>query len=142
MVEAIIKAKKRKMGQIWREENVLPVTFLSLVSEEATGLAADDAIKITGVSKGRGYAGLVKRHHFAGGPKTHGQSNRWRHAGSMGQTTTPGRVYKGKRMSGHMGVAKVSLKTSILEVQNEGKVLVVKGPIPGSFGSEVLIKKI
>lgn len=141
MKEIGIKSKKRKMGQVWRGENVLPVTYLALEIQES-GLAEGDKIRITGVSKGRGYAGVVKRYHFAGGPKTHGQADRWRHAGSMGQTTTPGRVYKGKRMSGHMGVDKVTLRTSVLEVQSDGKILVVKGPVPGSFGGEVLIKKI
>lgn len=141
MAEIKIKSKKRKMGQIWRGESVLPVTYLDLEGQESV-FSEGDKIKITGISKGRGYAGVVKRHHFAGGPKTHGQADRWRHAGSMGQTTTPGRVYKGKRMSGHMGVDTVTLKTSVLEIQGGGKILVVKGPVPGSFGSEVLIKKI
>lgn len=141
MAEIKIKSKKRKMGQIWRDESVLPVTYLELGVQESV-FSEGDKIKITGVSKGRGYAGVVKRYHFAGGPKTHGQADRWRHAGSMGQTTTPGRVYKGKRMSGHMGVDKVTLRTSVLEVQSDGKILVVYGPVPGSFGSEVLIKKI
>lgn len=130
------------MSQIWIQEKVVPVTFLAVKNDGAANFSGGDSIKITGISKGRGYAGVVKRYHFAGGPKTHGQADRWRHAGSMGQTTTPGRVYKGKRMSGHMGVEKVSLRTNVLEVRDEGKTLVVKGPIPGSFGSKVLVKKI
>jgi large subunit ribosomal protein L3 len=141
MVEVKVASKKRRMGQIWREEAVLPVTYLDLKGSGAN-FVEGDKIRVTGVSKGRGYAGVVKRHHFAGGPKTHGQADRWRHAGSMGQTTTPGRVYKGKRMSGHMGVEKISLRTRILEVQNNGKTLLVYGPVPGSVGSNVLIKKI
>ncbi|MEK7127491.1 MAG: 50S ribosomal protein L3, partial [Patescibacteria group bacterium] len=69
-----------------------------------------DIIKISGVSKGKGFAGGVKRHGFKGGPKTHGQSDRQRAPGSIGQSTTPGRVYKGKRMAGHMGMDNVTVK--------------------------------
>src|SRR4030043_1852494 len=62
-----------------------------------------DLLDVTGISKGKGFAGVVKRHHFAGGPKTHGQSDRHRAPGSIGATTSPGRVFKGLRMAGHMG---------------------------------------
>src|SRR3989338_5646222 len=62
--------------------------------------APGDTVSVTGISKGKGFAGVVKRHHFKGGPRTHGQSDRERAPGSIGQTTTPGRVYKGKRMAG------------------------------------------
>src|SRR3990167_4166173 len=62
-----------------------------------------DAVKVSGISRGRGFQGGVRRHGFAGGPRTHGQSDRHRAPGSIGQTTTPGRVYKGKKMAGHMG---------------------------------------
>ncbi len=62
-----------------------------------------DIVDVTGVSKSKGFAGVVKRHHFAGGPKTHGQSDRHRHPGSIGATTSPGRVFKGIRMAGRMG---------------------------------------
>ncbi|MFQ5860920.1 MAG: 50S ribosomal protein L3, partial [Dehalococcoidia bacterium] len=66
-------------------------------------LQPGELVEITGVSKGRGFAGVVKRHGFSGGPKSHGQSDRWRAPGSIGGGTTPGRVYKGRRMAGHMG---------------------------------------
>src|SRR3972149_1976835 len=69
-----------------------------------------DMVGVTGTSKGKGFAGVVKRHHFAGGPKTHGQSDRHRAPGSVGSTTTPGRVYKGKRMAGRMGKERVTVK--------------------------------
>lgn len=120
----------------------MPITYLSLVEAGSESLAVNDGIKITAVSKGKGFAGVVKRHGFAGGPKTHGQSDRWRAPGSMGQTTTPGRVYKGKRMAGRMGSDRVSLKTVVLEVLEEGKILAVKGPVPGSFGQSVFIEKL
>src|SRR3972149_9846947 len=66
-----------------------------------------DRIDVVGISKGKGFAGGVKRHHFKGGPKTHGQSDRHRHPGAIGSTTTPGHVLKGLRMSGHMGLEQV-----------------------------------
>lgn len=100
-----------------------------------------DIVSVTGKSKGKGYAGVVKRHHFKGGPKTHGQSDRERAPGSIGQTTTPGRVYKGKRMSGRMGNSESTVRRlTVLSVDNES--LIVSGLIPGVRGSYVVIKKI
>lgn len=127
------------MSRRWFNDKVRPVTALELLTPES-GLSVGQKVKLTGVSKGRGYAGVVKRHHFAGGPKTHGQSDRWRSQGSMGSTTTPGRVYKGKRMSGRMGGERVSLKTEILEVSGDGRTVFVRGGIPGSFGQSVYLK--
>ncbi len=102
-----------------------------------------DRIKVTGTSKGKGFAGVVKRHGFKGGPKTHGQSDRQRHPGSIGQTTTPGRVYKGKRMAGHMGVQKTTVKNlEVFEIKPEENLLLIKGLIPGNAGGLVKITKI
>lgn len=99
-------------------------------------------VDIVGKSKGRGFAGVVKRHGFHGGPKTHGQSDRHRAAGSIGATTTPGRVFKGLKMAGHMGTDRVSVfGLEIMEVDKENETLLVKGSIPGAAGSAVLIKK-
>jgi large subunit ribosomal protein L3 len=101
-----------------------------------------DIIDVIGTSKGKGFAGVVKRHHFKGGPRTHGQSDRERAPGSIGQTTTPGRVYKGKRMAGRMGHERVTVKNlQILEIKEDGTIL-VKGLIPGAVNSLVLIKKV
>ncbi len=100
-----------------------------------------DMVDIIGVSKGKGYAGVVKRHHFKGGPRTHGQSDRERAPGSIGQTTTPGRVYKGKRMSGRMGQEKVTIKNLLVVEVTPQKVL-IKGVVPGVRKSIVLITKI
>lgn len=101
-----------------------------------------DIVNVTGVSKGKGYAGVVKRHHFKGGPRTHGQSDRERAPGSIGQTTTPGRVYKGKRMAGRMGVENVTIKNlEIIDVTNDG-VLLIKGLVPGFVNGVVVVKKI
>ncbi|MBI2074383.1 MAG: 50S ribosomal protein L3 [Candidatus Levybacteria bacterium] len=103
-------------------------------------LKPGDIVDVVGVSKGKGYAGVVKRHHFKGGPRTHGQSDRERAPGSIGQTTTPGRVYKGKRMAGRMGQERVSVRNlKIVDVLDEK--VVVKGLIPGSVNSLVMITK-
>lgn len=102
---------------------------------------AGDVIDVAGTSKGKGFAGVVKRHHFKGGPRTHGQSDRERAPGSIGQTTTPGRVYKGKRMAGRMGHEQVTLKNLlILDVMDN--MLLIKGLVPGHLGSIVTVKKV
>ena len=101
-----------------------------------------DMVDVTGISKGKGFAGVVKRHNFKGGPRTHGQSDRERAPGSIGQTTTPGRVYKGKRMAGRMGHETVTIKNlEIIEVTDDG-VLLIKGLVPGSLNSVVKVKKV
>jgi large subunit ribosomal protein L3 len=98
-----------------------------------------DLVDVSGVSKGKGFQGVVKRHHFAGGPRTHGQSDRERAPGSIGQTTTPGRVYKGKRMAGRMGGERVTIKNlSIIKIDKEG--ITVKGLVPGAVDSWLEIK--
>ena len=89
-----------------------------------------ETIDVAGTSKGKGYQGVVKRHHFKGGPKTHGQSDRQRAPGSIGQTTTPGRVYRGKRMAGRMGGERVTVQNlSIVNIDDQG--ITVKGLVPG-----------
>jgi len=104
---------------------------------------AGDVIAVSGVSKGKGFAGVVKRYHFMGGPRTHGQSDRERAPGSVGQTTTPGRVYKGKRMAGRMGSEQVTVKNlHIISISPESNEIEVSGQIPGTVGTLVTIKKI
>ena len=101
-----------------------------------------DIVDVTGTSKGKGFAGVVKRHHFAGGPKTHGQSDRHRAPGSVGSTTTPGRVYKGKKMAGHMGNARVTVKgQEVVQADPARNLLLVRGAVPGHQNSLVLIQK-
>ena len=101
-----------------------------------------DLVDVTGVSKSKGFAGVVKRHHFAGGPKTHGQSDRHRHAGSIGATTYPGRVWKGTRMAGRMGGERVTVcHLSVLKADPAHNLLLVKGAIPGNRNGLLLIKK-
>jgi len=101
-----------------------------------------DSVTVTGISKGKGFAGVIKRWHFGGGPRTHGQSDRQRSPGSIGFGTTPGRVYKGKHMAGRMGQERVTIKNLIVtEVLPEEGLMAVSGPVPGSLGSLLLVRK-
>ena len=103
---------------------------------------AGDLVDITGVSKGRGFAGVVKRYGFAGGPKTHGQSDRHRAPGSIGAGSSPGRVLKGKHMPGHMGSSGVTVRhLEVLEADPARNLLVVKGATPGAKDGTLLIRK-
>jgi len=102
-----------------------------------------DVVAVTGTSKGKGFAGVVKRHNFRGGPRTHGQSDRERAPGSIGQTTTPGRVYRGKKMAGRMGGEQVTVKNlHIISINAESGEIEISGQIPGNPGSLVSILKI
>ena len=104
---------------------------------------AGDRIEVEGTSKGKGFAGVVKRWHFSGGPKTHGQSDRQRAPGSIGQGTTPGRVLKGKHMAGRMGNETKTIKNlNILGVDGEANEILISGPVPGTIGSLVLVKRL
>ena len=101
-----------------------------------------DKISVIGISKGKGFAGVVKKWGFAGGPRTHGQSDRERAPGSIGSTTTPGRVYKGKKMAGRMGQERVTIKgLKVLEVNPEKNLLVIKGLVPGRRDDLLMIRK-
>ncbi|MFC1899737.1 50S ribosomal protein L3 [Chloroflexota bacterium] len=103
---------------------------------------AGDLIDVTGISKGKGFAGVVKRHHFAGGPKTHGQSDRHRHAGSIGAGSSPGRVLKGLRMAGHMGNRKTTVtRLKVYGSDPERNLLLVKGAVPGGKNGLLILKK-
>ena len=109
---------------------------------DASLFKVGDLVDITGVSKGKGFAGVVKRHHFAGGPKTHGQSDRHRHPGSIGASTSPGRVLKGTRMAGHMGNRQVTVrKLEVFEADPTRNLLLVKGAVPGGRNGLLLIRK-
>lgn len=103
--------------------------------------APGELVDVTGVSKGRGFAGTVKRHHFKRGPKTHGSDN-YRKPGSIGPGTTPGRVYKGLRMAGHMGAERVTVKKlRVVRTDAERNLLLVKGAVPGPRGGLLLVRK-
>ncbi len=101
-----------------------------------------EIVNVSGVSKGRGFAGVVKRHNFRGGPKTHGQSDRLRAPGSIGQSSWPSRVIKGIRMGGRMGGKDVTVRNlQILKVDPENNILIIRGAVPGSNKGFVLIRK-
>jgi large subunit ribosomal protein L3 len=99
-------------------------------------------VDVTGRSKGRGFAGVVKRHHFRGGPKTHGQSDRHRAPGSVGSTTFPGRVLKGQRMAGHMGDQRLTVRNlEVVAVDPERHLLFVQGAVPGPANGLLVIRR-
>ena len=103
--------------------------------------AEGDLVHVTGVSKGQGFAGTVKRHNFSTGPKTHGSDN-YRKPGSIGPGTTPGRVYKGLKMSGHMGHEQVTIKKlRVIRVDAERNLILVKGSVPGAPGALTFVRK-
>jgi large subunit ribosomal protein L3 len=101
-----------------------------------------DIVDVIGISKGKGFAGGVKRHHFSGGPKTHGQSDRHRAPGAIGSTTFPGRVWKGLRMAGHMGNARATVRgLKVVEANAEKNLLLLRGAVPGANDGILLVKK-
>ena len=101
-----------------------------------------DYVSVAGISKGKGFAGVVKRYHFKGGPKTHGQSDRTRAPGAIGATTTPGRVLKGLRMAGHMGMERVTVRRlEVFKTDPENNLLLVRGAVPGNRNGLLLISK-
>jgi len=138
------------------KNNLPPVRFMREVPIEVDG-AGDRAVKtgdrvlvdifddekfvdIVGVSKGRGFQGVVKRHHFGGGPKSHGSM--FQITGSIGSSAFPSRVFKGMRMSGHMGNARVTVRNlRVLGVDKEDNLLVVEGSVPGPNGGYLVITK-
>ena len=103
--------------------------------------SAGDEVDVSGVSKGKGFAGHIKRHNFHRGPKTHG-SDHHREPGSIGPGTTPGRVYRGMKMAGHMGDERVTIKkVRIVRTDPDRNLLLVQGSLPGPRGSLILVKK-
>jgi large subunit ribosomal protein L3 len=151
-----VKPKRLTGGQIGHLKrnnlNLPPLRFLREIREKDTELQEGDKVTVEvfqigdhvdviGTSKGKGFQGGVKRYHFRGGPKTHGQSDRHRAPGSRGSGTTPGRVYKGARGPGHMGSDRVTVQNlKIVLVDPERNLLGVRGAVPGAKGGILLIK--
>jgi large subunit ribosomal protein L3 len=101
-----------------------------------------DRVDVTGTSKGRGFAGVMKRWDFAGFSRTHGTHEYFRHGGSIGNRSYPGKVFKGKRMAGHWGNERVSIQNlRVVEVRPEENLLLVKGAVPGANGGLVLVRR-
>lgn len=124
------------------EFKIAPGASLTLGDQLGVDLfETGEKVDVTATSKGRGFQGGVRRHHFAGGPKTHGQSDRHRAPGSIGSGTTPGRVFKGTRMAGHMGHERVTVRNLDVVTRNEEKgVIFVAGSVPGPIGGLVRIR--
>jgi large subunit ribosomal protein L3 len=103
--------------------------------------AKGDAIDVTGTSKGKGYAGVMKRHNFHGMGDGHGVKKKNRHPGSVGNASTPGRTFKGMKMAGRMGGAQVTVQNlEVVDIDTEHQLILVKGALPGSDGQVVFIK--
>lgn len=127
------------MSQVWKDDKVVSVTLVETATLPA--LVAGDTVKVSGVSKGRGFQGVVKRYGFGGGPKTHGQKNRHRAPGSIG-STAPQRVVPGKRMAGRMGGDRVTVKNlKVIDVDKEKKLVFLSGAVPGARNSKIEIYK-
>ncbi len=134
-----INGQKMKMDQIFIGDDIVPVTWVAITTPEVTFAAGDILSKVVGISKGKGFQGVVKRHGFAGGPGSHGQKNRLRAPGSLGPTA-PQRVIPGRKMAGRMGSDRKTLKElKVVEWNEEKKVVAIKGSLPGRSGSKVLI---
>jgi len=100
-----------------------------------------DLVDVTGTTLGKGFAGTIKRHNFAGGMASHGNSVSHRAPGSIGQRQTPGRVFKGKRMSGHLGVVRRTTESlRVVEVDLERNLLLIRGAVPGAEGGQIVIR--
>ena len=136
---------KLRFLRSFRVGSVGDIGDLSLGKEVKIGdvFQPGDAVSVTGVSRGKGFASAIKRHNFSGGPRAHGQSDRERAPGSIGSGTTPGRVYKGKRMAGHMGNARVTVSgLQIVAIDEVTNIMTVKGLVPGGRKGLLIIKKV
>ncbi|MBI2506778.1 MAG: 50S ribosomal protein L3 [Candidatus Colwellbacteria bacterium] len=122
------------MGQVFRDERVIPVTLIELESIPETELKEGDKLKVSGISKGRGFQGVIKRHGFHGGPKSHGQKKKHRSPGSIG-ATGPQRVLPGTKMAGRMGGATSTIRNlEVAAYDKDRKILMLKGAVPGNKG--------
>jgi len=150
-----IKPKRLTGGELGhlKRNNLPPLRFLRELREKQPEVTEGDKVTVdqvfapgelvdvTGMSKGKGFAGAVKRYHFRGGKKTHGQSDRWRAPGARSSGTTPGRVFKGSRGPGHMGNERVTVQNlKVVFVDAERNLLGVRGAVPGPKGGLLMIK--
>jgi large subunit ribosomal protein L3 len=147
----IKKLNKPRAGHL---KNIKNLRYLREVKSDDIGAVAvgqeikadifepGELVDVIGRSKGRGFAGTMKRHGFHGGPRTHGQSDRARAPGSIGGGTTPGKVFKGLKMSGHMGNVRITVKKlKVVQVDTERNLLLVKGGVPGAPNGLLTIRK-
>lgn len=129
----------KKVLREFRLENAAEMNVGDIVDVDT--FAAGESVDVTGISKGKGYAGTIKRYGGHRTPMTHGGGPVHRHAGSMGACSSPSRIFKGKKMPGHMGAARVTVQNlDVVKVDTENHLLVIKGAIPGPKGSVVTVK--
>jgi len=126
----------------FRLENATDLENYNVGSEITVSLfQPDQIVDVTGTSKGKGFAGAIKRHHFRGQDNTHGNSLSHRAPGSIGQNQSPGRVFKGKKMAGHLGNVQRTIQNQrVVKVDVERNLVMIKGVVPGAPGSQVIIK--
>jgi len=151
-----VKNVNKPMIGHFKKANIAPLKFIKefRVTEEelesteiGSQISVDifqpgEYVDITGTSKGKGFAGVVKRHGFKGSPASRGTHEYFRHGGSIGQNMTPGRTMKGKKMPGHMGNEKVTVQNlKVIEVRGDTNILMIKGAIPGPTNGYVIVKK-
>jgi large subunit ribosomal protein L3 len=129
-------------GTVTRESRLDEIGDFELGGDVTVAMFEEgQAVDVTGTSQGKGFAGVIKRHHFAGKDATHGNSINHRTPGSIGQCQTPGRVFKGKKMTGHMGnVQRTQQNLTVVRVDAEKNLLLVKGAVPGSKGGSIIVK--
>lgn len=129
-------------GIVTRESRVDDLGDLEVGGELTVDMFEEgQMIDVTGISQGKGFAGVIKRHHFAGKDATHGNSINHRTPGSIGMCQTPGRVFKGKKMTGHMGnVQRTQQNLTVVRVDVDKSLLLVKGAVPGSKGGNIIVK--
>ncbi len=142
--KAGLDTKPRFLREIRVSADAASTEELKLGAEVTVGqvFSPGDAVRVTGTSKGKGFAGVVRRHGFAGGPRTHGQSDRERAPGSIGAGTTPGRVYRGKRMAGRMGGDRTVVRgLRVVAVNPDTNTLTLKGLVPGGRRGLLIIQK-
>ena len=127
------------MGQIFKDEEVVPVTLITIENDENAEFEIGSKVKVTGKSKGKGFQGVVKRHGFHGSDKTHGQKHTLRAPGSIG-ATGPQRVFPGMKMAGRMGNATVTIKhLEVAAFDKDRGLLMLKGAVPGNKGGDLKI---
>ncbi|MBX8466117.1 MULTISPECIES: 50S ribosomal protein L3 [unclassified Deinococcus] len=144
------KSVNRPAAGHFKKAGVSPVRFLREFRDfnpEGDTVAIDifsegEKIDATGTSKGKGFQGVMKRWNFKGGPASHGSKKWHRRPGSIGQRKTPGRVYKGKRMAGHMGMERITVQNlEVVEIRADENIILVKGAIPGANGGLVVLRQ-
>jgi len=142
-MEGHFKKAKVDPKRILAEFDMIPGFEYKVGQEFSASLfKSGEYVDVSGKSKGRGFAGVIKRHNFSLQPRTHGTKNTYRHPGSIGQASDPSRVFKGMKMAGHYGNAKITLpNVEVVQVDNENNQILLKGPVPGARNGIVYIVK-